>query len=263
VDGQTTAAAAAGDDLLVLESAAMLVAIDRVTGCVDRVESKDHVWLMRGGGMRLHVPAPDHRFHYLSEHHAAKPHIDSDSTQATITWSGFESERMGKLDIDVKETVRLVGNAVHFSYEIRNGSPALIESYTYPRLVGLKPQADERHLSQAAWSYSAMGSSSIWPTFGNQVGYYGYDTPAQLRHLGTDIQFCLVLSDTRGLYMGYHDRGQKQTVQVCFFLAPAYSDSFNSSAVHAGKMPTRPSASIQSPVLHSAGRKPDFRSAGH
>ena len=86
VNGKPTAAAAALPDLLVLESDAMLVAIDRATGCVDRVESKDHAWQMRGGGMRLHVPAPDHRFHYLSEHHAAKPRIDSDRTHATITW---------------------------------------------------------------------------------------------------------------------------------------------------------------------------------
>src|ERR1700679_2710060 len=98
LDGRATVAAAARD-LLVLESDAMLVAIDRATGCVDTVQSKDNAWRMQGGGMRLHVPAPDHRFHYLSEHHAAKPHIDSDRTQATITWSGFESERMGKLDI--------------------------------------------------------------------------------------------------------------------------------------------------------------------
>ena len=139
-----TAAAAAPRDLLLLESDAMLIAIDRATGCVDRIESKDHAWQMRGGGMRLHVPAPDHRFHYLSEHHVAKPHIESNGTQATITWSGFESERMGKLDIAVKETVRLVGKAVHFSYEIRNGSPAVIESYTYPRLVRLKPPAGEK-----------------------------------------------------------------------------------------------------------------------
>src|SRR4051812_43770170 len=106
------AVVAAARDLIVLENDAMLVAIDPASGCIDRIESKDDAWQMQGGGMRLHVPAPDHRFHYLSEHHAAKPQIDSDNTQATITWSGFESERMGKLDIDVKETVRLVGKAV-------------------------------------------------------------------------------------------------------------------------------------------------------
>src|SRR5215469_1957259 len=143
VNGETSATAATAHDLLVLESDAILAAINRMTGCVDRVESKDHAWQMRGGGMRLHVPAPDHRFHYLSEHHAAKPHIDSDGTRATITWSGFESDRMGKLDIEVKETIRLTGNAAQFSYEIRNGSPAVIESYTYPRLVGLKPPIGE------------------------------------------------------------------------------------------------------------------------
>ena len=235
VNGKAVAAPTAARDLITLESEALLVLIDPATGCIDRIESRQHPWQMRGGGMRLHVPAPDHRFHYLSEHHAAKPHIDSDGRQATISWSGFESERMGKLDISVMETVRLTGNAVHFSYEIRNGSQAVIESCTYPRLVGLKPADGERHLQQAAWSYSGMGSLSLWPAFGNHVGYYGYDTPAQLRHLGTDTQFCLVLSDTRGLYFGYHDRGQKQTVQLCFYLAPAYVDSFNSSAVHAGR----------------------------
>ena len=214
----------------------MIVAIDRHTGCIDKLESKDGAWKLRGAGMRLHVPAPEHRFHYLTERHAAKPVIESDTNHATITWTGFESDRMGKLDIEVKESVQLAGGGVHFSYQIRNGSPAVIESYTYPRLAGLKPPAGDKRMSQAAWSYSGMGSDSLWPTFGNQVGYYGYDTPAQLRHLGTDIQFCLVLSDTRGLYLGYHDPGQKQTVQVCFFLSPAYVDSFNSSTIASGKV---------------------------
>ncbi len=224
-------AAAASPDLLLLESEHWLVAIDRKTGCVERLESKDQAWKMQGAGMRLHVPAPDHRFHFLTERHAGKPRIESDGTQATMTWTGFESDRMGKLDIEVAETVRLEGSGVHFSYEIRNGSPAVIESYTYPRLKGLKPPAGDKHMRQAAWSYSGMGSSSLWPSFGSQVGYWGYDTPAQLRNLGTDIQFCLVLSDSHGLYVGYHDQGQKQTVQICFSLAPAYVDSFHSSDI--------------------------------
>jgi hypothetical protein len=33
------------------------------------------------------------------------------------------------------------------------------------------------------------------------------------------------------MYVGYHDPGQKQTVQICFFLSPAYVDSFNSSDI--------------------------------
>src|ERR1035441_5897811 len=93
---------------------------------------------------------------------------------------------MGNLDIEVAEPMRLDGAGARFSYEIRNGSHAVVESYTYPRLAGLTPPAEDKTMRQAAWSYSGMGSSSLWPTFGNQVGYFGYDTPAQLRHLGTD-----------------------------------------------------------------------------
>jgi len=231
VNAAAPTAAADTPDLLVLENNHWLVSIDRATGCISKVESKDQAWKMQGAGLRLHVPAPEHRFHYLSERHSKKPRIESDGTHATVIWSGFESDRMGKLDIEVKEVVRLEGAAVHFSYEIRNGSQAVIESYTYPRLVGLKPPAGDKTLRQVGWNYSGMGSSSLWPTFGNQVGGYGYDTPAQLRNFGNDTQFCLVLSDTHGLYLGYHDPGQKQTVQLCLALSPANVESFNSSAV--------------------------------
>lgn len=221
----------AAPDLLHLENDSLLVAIDRTTGCLARIESKDQAWKLGGAGMRLHVPAPEHRFHYLTEKHTGKPRIEADATQARMTWAGFESERMGKLDIEVRQTVRLEGAGVRFSHEIRNGSHAAIESYTYPRLQGLKPPEGCKTMRQAAWNYSGMGAVSLWPQFGNEVGYYGYDTPAQLRHLGTDSQFCMVLSEGRGLYLGYHDCGQKRVVQVCFFLAPAYVDSFNASAM--------------------------------
>jgi len=231
VNAATASAAVATPDLLVLENDHVLIAIDRETGCVAKLESKDQAWKMQGAGMRLHVPAPEHRFHYLTERHAGKPRIELDGTSATITWNGFESDRMGKLDIEVNETIRLEGTGVHFSYEIRNGSSAVIESYTYPRLKGLKPPAGDKNMRQVAWNYGGMSSNTLWPTFGNEVGYFGYDTPAQLRNLGTDIQICLVVSDSRGLYVGYHDRDQKQVVQICFFLAPAYVDSLNSSDI--------------------------------
>lgn len=231
VHATTLTATEAAPDLLVLENDSLHVTIDRLTGCVDRLESKDHAWTLRGAGMRLHVPAPDHRFHYLSERDAGRPRIESDGGRATITWTGIESDRMGKLDIEVKQSVRLDGAGVQFSYMIRNGSRAVIESYTYPRLKGLRPPGGDKDMRQVAWSYSGMGSDSLWPAFGNEVGYYGYDTPAQLRNLGTDTQFCLVLSDSRGFYLGYRDIGQKQTVQICFSLSPAYVDSYNSSAV--------------------------------
>jgi hypothetical protein len=229
-------AAASAPDLLTLENDHLLVTIDRATGCVDRLETRDGAWKMQGAGMRLHVPGPDHRFHYLTEHHAAKPRIESGGGKAEITWTGFTSDRMGPLDIEVRQSIRLESAAIHFSYEIYNSSAAVIESYAYPRLRGLKPSTGDMQLRQTAWSYSGMSSVSLWPTFGNEVGYYGYDTPAQLRHLGTDHQFCMVLSDSRGLYVGYHDPAQAQTVQVCFGLAPAWVDSFNSSALGSGKI---------------------------
>jgi hypothetical protein len=223
---------------LAIENDHLAIAIDRRTGCVDRLESKDGSWKLKGGGMRLHVPVPDHRYHYLTERNTETPEIESEGKLAVITWRGFQSDRVGKVDIEVKQTIRLEGAGAHFSYAIRNGSKYEIESYSYPRLTGLKPPKGEKKLYQVAWSYSGMASSSLWPYFGNQVGYYGFDTPAQLRHLGTDIQFCLVLSDSRGIYLGYHDHDQKLVVQMNFSLTPAYSESYNSAATDsAGRVP--------------------------
>lgn len=231
-------AAAETPDPLVIENEHLAIAINRATGCVERLESKDRSWKLKGGGLRLHVPVPDHRFHYLTERSSGTPRIESEGKVATIRWHGFQSDRVGKLDIEVKQTIRLEGAGAHFSFEIRNGSQYEIESYSYPRLTGLKPPEGEKALHQVAWNYSGMASSSLWPYFGNQVGYYGFDTPAQLRHLGTDTQFCLILSDSRGMYVGYHDHGQKSVVQINFSLTPAYAESFNSAAADpAGKVP--------------------------
>lgn len=218
-------------NVLTLENDHWHLTLDKKTGCIAKLESKTQGWKVQGAGMRLHVPAPEHRFHYLSEQQASEPYIESSRNQVDIIWRGFVSERMGKLEIEVKETIRLDEAALNFSYQIRNGTQAVIESYTYPRLMGLKPPANDKHMRQVAWGYSGMNADSLWPSFGNEVGYYGYDTPAQLRSLGTDTQFTLVLSDTCGLYIGYQDQAQRQVVQICFSLSPAWVDSFNTSAV--------------------------------
>lgn len=54
-------------NLLAIENDDLAIAIDRRTGCLDRLESKDGSWKLKGGGMRLHVPVPDHRYHYLTD----------------------------------------------------------------------------------------------------------------------------------------------------------------------------------------------------
>jgi hypothetical protein len=51
---------------------------------------------------------------------------------------------MCKLDIEVRKSIQLEDAAVLFSYEVRNGSQAVIESYTYPRLKGLKPSSRDK-----------------------------------------------------------------------------------------------------------------------
>ena len=186
--------------------------------------------------MRLHVPAPEHRYNFVTESNTGRPVIDSGGNQVTITWSKFENGRWGKLDIEVKESIRLSGTGVEFSYEIHNHSKAVIESYTYPRLRNLRPPAGEDHMNHLSWDYSSMDSMSMWPIFQNRVGYYGFDFPAQLCNLGTQTQFCLIASNTRGIYVGYHDTAQKQVVQLCFFLLPGYVESINSSTLGEGKL---------------------------
>src|SRR6266700_5775478 len=81
MDGAASTSAAASPELLALESEHLIVSISRETGCVVKLQSRDQAWNLEGAGMRLHVPAPEHRFHYLTESHAARPRIESDHTQ--------------------------------------------------------------------------------------------------------------------------------------------------------------------------------------
>jgi hypothetical protein len=237
VAGATTPAAAqTAGGRIVLQNDNLQVAIDRETGCVERIESKDGAWRMRGGGMRLHVPAPQHRFNFVTESNTGRPAIDLNDNQVTIRWRGFDNERLGKLDIEVKEAIRLDEKRVEFSYEINNNSHAVIESYTYPRLKGLRPPAGERQMNQLSWGYTSMDRASLWPDFQNHVGYYGFDYPAQLRDLGTQVQFCLIAAESKGIYVGYHDTGQKQVVQLCLFLVPGYVDSVRPGDLGQGEL---------------------------
>ena len=89
VNAATPSAVAAASDLLLLENEYLLVAIDRETGCVAKIESRDQSWKLEGAGLRLHVPAPEHRFHYLTERHASKPQIESDGNLAALSPSRF------------------------------------------------------------------------------------------------------------------------------------------------------------------------------
>jgi hypothetical protein len=85
VNGTAPNGGTASPDLLVLGNLHLIVTISRETGCVIRLGSSDQVWELDGAGMRLHVPAPDHRFHYLTERHVARPRIESDDRRAVIT----------------------------------------------------------------------------------------------------------------------------------------------------------------------------------
>jgi hypothetical protein len=218
-------------DHLTLENEHTHITLDRNTGTIVTLQTKDGAWNLQGNGLRLHVPAPEHRLNYLTERNAPSPTIVSTTPNSvTITWLSFTSDRLGKLDIQLIQTIQLHGPAIHFAYTIHNATPYTIESYTYPRLTGLKTPAPDTALHSLSWNYSSLSSSPLYPNFSNHVGYFGYDLPAQLRNLGTDTQFLLLQSDTRGLYIASHDPTQQQVIQICLALTPAYADSFNSSA---------------------------------
>ena len=69
-------------DMVILQNDQIRVSILSESGCVQELATKDGAWKLQGAGLRLHVPAPDHRFHYLSERSTNKPLIEADDKQS-------------------------------------------------------------------------------------------------------------------------------------------------------------------------------------
>ena len=185
------------------ESNGALIAMDAVqTGW--RIERRPELGL----SWRLLAPVSDElRNNPVHGEKQTLSGVETLSDGFRFIWNGVRSERAGELDITVTLTVRNEDGQAVWHTEIDNRSPYTVEAVYSPYLGDLTHPEGAGRFSVFHYRYACAEEWNVWPTFDNQLGYYGVEYPTQFGKdtlsAGTPkTPFILIHDELQGLYVG-------------------------------------------------------------
>jgi hypothetical protein len=125
-----------------------------------------------------------------------------DGRGVTFTWENVVSEAGGPLPIKVQLAVTLTARQAIFALTLENRSPHIVENAYCPYLGDVQHPAGAAWLKTFTYQYATALEHSLWPTYQNLRGYFGFDYPVQFK-LGTPPSpFFLLRAPSQGLYAG-------------------------------------------------------------
>jgi hypothetical protein len=202
------AAAVAGE--VVLQDSELLVAFDRVSGALTRMEYRPTNWTIErrpalGASFRLHAPLPGRRDNFVlgQKQKAAEVKKTSDH-EVELRWENLVSEHGGTLPITVKAIVSLMKGRLTFNATLENHSQLTVETIDYPYFGDLNPPTRSTSMAARTMWYGNLGSDEIYPNFGNEKGYWGVDFPTKTFGSQRSL-FCLIQAQSEGLYVEMSD----------------------------------------------------------
>ncbi len=202
------AAEVAGE--VVLEDDVFLVAFDRGSGALTRMEHKPAHWTVErrpalGASFRMLTPMPNRRANFVlgQKQKAASVEKIADN-QVRIVWKDLASEHGGILPITFIGTVTLMKGKLTFDGTLENKSDLPVETIDYPYFGDLNPPSTSTSMAARTMWYGNLGEDEIYPNFGNEKGYWGVDFP--IKTFGSHRSlFCLIQSPSEGLYVEMSD----------------------------------------------------------
>ena len=237
------AAAIAGE--VVLEDSEFLVAFDRDSGALTRMEHKPTQWNVErrpalGVSFRMLVPIPGRRANFVlgQKQKAASVEKVSDN-QVRLQWKDLQSEHGGVLPVIFTATVTLQSGKLSFDATLENNSPYWVETVDYPYFGDLNPPAKDSTVSARTMWYGNLGDDEIYPNFGNEKGYWGVDFPTKTFGSHRSL-FCLLQAQTEGIYIEMSDPSLPYYLEYAFEQHPGVvhgavvpkSDDFSGFPVH-------------------------------
>lgn len=236
VDISAAQAAAAGE--VVLEDDELLVAFDRSTGALTRMDRKSSHWPIErrpalGASFRLLAPLPDRRDNFiLGGKQRAKSVEKIGNNQVRMQWSDLLSEHGGVLPITFTATVTLKEGELTFDGVLDNRSSLPVETIDYPYFGDFNAPTPETPMRAEHMWTGALGGEEIYPGFANSLGYWGVQYPTKTINTNQS-QFCLIQSPEQGIYVGVHDPAIRYLAQFTFEQRPGTID-WNANAVPRG-----------------------------
>ena len=217
-----------------VEDNQLRVAFDENSGALTRLEYLSTHWIIErrpelGISFRLHAPLPDRRDNFVlgQKQRAAEVKKLSDH-QVRIQWRNPISEHGGVLPMTLTATVTLKGGALTFDATIENHSPLMVETIDYPYLGDLNPPTQSTPLQASRPDYGDLRSTSLYPDFSNDKGYWGVDFPTKAIGTGGSL-FCLIQAPHQGLYLEMADPTLPYLLEWTFEQHPGLIDSINNT----------------------------------
>jgi len=174
-----------------------------------------------------HDPAPRNNPVHGEKQKLSTLILTPDHQAATFTWEEVESEKGGKLPIQVTLEVRLSARQALFTMTIENHSPYIIENAYCPYLGDVQHPPDEAWFKTFLAGYANPQEWMLWPRYDNMRGYYGYDYPVQIAPATPIAPFILLRSPKQGLYIGLAS-SSPEVVSWHTELRPGYGSSIDS-----------------------------------
>lgn len=220
-------------DQLILEDRELLVAFDKRTGSLTRLERKRTGWAIQrrgelGVSFRLLAPLPNRRDNFvLGQKQQASKVTKLSDQQVQMEWTNLNSEHGGVLPMTFTATVTLKDGALTFESELVNHSPLTVETIDYPYLGDLNSPARESTLTSEHMWYGNLVSNQVYPHFANAKGYWGVDFPTRTVDSKQSL-FCLLQAPKEGVYVEMHDPTLRYLLEYTFEQHPGTLDSINS-----------------------------------
>ena len=213
------AAKVAGE--VVLQDKDLLVAFDKDSGALVRMERKSTRWPIErrpalGVSFRLHAPLPDRRDNFVLGNKQRATSVEKlSANQVQLRWKDLMSEHGGVLPMSFTATVTLKDGVLTFDGDLQNDSPLHVETIDYPYFGDMNPPTPDTHMqTEHLWVGSLQGDE-IYPHFGNAKGYWGVKYPTKT--IGSNqSQFCLIQTPEEGIYVGMHDPAVRYLLEFTF-----------------------------------------------
>jgi hypothetical protein len=225
---------AAGDEAVVLEDDELLVAFDKTSGALTRMERKSTHWAIQrrpeqGISFRMLVPLPGRRANFVLGQKQRAASIEKTSEQEVhLQWKNLLSEHGGVLPITFSATATLKNGVLSFNASLQNDSDLWIETVDYPYLGDLSsPTPDSVMRAEHLW-YGHLDGTEIHPHFSNEKGYWGVRNPTKTID-SWQGQICLLQTASQGIYVGIHDPAIRYLVQFTFEQHPGDISSIQSN----------------------------------
>jgi len=228
VSGAAKAAGIEGE--IVLEDNELLVAFDKASGALTRMERTSTQWIVErrtelGASFRLLVPLPKQRANFvLGQKQRAASVAKVSANRVEMVWKNPLSEHGGVVPLTLTAAVELHGGVLTFEATLVNDSALTVETIDYPCFGDFNPPAKGEKMEADHIWYGNLVVDEIHPHFNNQKGYWGVNFPTKTIESKESL-FCLMQARKQGLIVEMQDPTQPYLMEFTFEQHPGVVES--------------------------------------